>query len=125
METLKNNAEGQVNERVEKFDAMPKEALLEKVRNMFTEEEKKNLTKTDMIVILDCARRVLETEPLPAGQELEDALIKGAIARTAALDALGGAASLEVYATDKEGNVVSDGANKAEALRKALEIVGE
>jgi hypothetical protein len=125
METLNNNLEVRTNERVEKFDAMPREAKLKMIRDMYTPEELEHLTNTDLLLILNVARRLLERESLPPGQEVEDALLRGAIARAAAIETLGTGQSLDVYVQNKEGQVLSGGRNESEALKKARAIVEE
>jgi len=123
METLNNVEGGATNSRLEKFDATPREVKVDKIKQMLTPEEAGKLKTKDIDLILNVAQRYLETEK--PGDELEEALLVGTIARTEALKTLGGGDSLGSYVWNNEGQVIGVGATDAEAIAKAKDLTQE
>jgi len=119
MENINNSGENSV---VEAFDATPRAELVEKVKEMLTPEEVKVLTKSDLDLIFNVARKYLERQ---RSQTTEDALVLGTIARAEALQMLGGGTSMEVYVRNKQGEVVSRGSNEVTAMKQAQEMTRE
>jgi hypothetical protein len=124
METIPQNAaaEGSNEEMIKNFDALPLQLIGETVKQKFlTPEEAAKVTKTDLDIIHNIARRFL------AGGEsetIDDALLAGTIARTEALKILN-QDSFQVLAQDNTGRVISGGKNEMDAMKNAREITAE
>ena len=123
MEKINNNqAEEGNNETAQAFQEMPRAEKVNKLKALFTSEEAAKLDGEDIEIMLNVARRYLEREK--GETDIDDALIVGAIARSSALEMLGGK-SFGTFAINKDKQVVTGGASDRDALEKARGLMEE